>query len=65
MTGAIVLKRIRSLTLFFKTQWVFGQAKANDDLKELGWFPVKELTKHDAAGNNCERTPRSGKHFIK
>jgi bifunctional NMN adenylyltransferase/nudix hydrolase len=31
------------MTLFFKTQWVFGHAKANDDLKELGWFPVKEL----------------------
>lgn len=31
------------LTLLFKTQWVFGQAQANDDLKELGWFPVKEL----------------------
>ncbi|OQP47532.1 hypothetical protein A4H97_05175 [Niastella yeongjuensis] len=31
------------ITLFFKTQWVFGHPKANDDLKELGWFPVKEL----------------------
>jgi bifunctional NMN adenylyltransferase/nudix hydrolase len=31
------------MTLFFKTQWVFGHAKANDDLKELGWVPVKEL----------------------
>jgi bifunctional NMN adenylyltransferase/nudix hydrolase len=31
------------MTLFFKTQWVFGHAKANDDLKELGWFPVREL----------------------
>jgi len=31
------------MTLFFKTQWVFGHEKANDDLKELGWFPVKEL----------------------
>lgn len=31
------------MTLFFKTQWVFGHAKANDDLKELRWFPVKEL----------------------
>lgn len=31
------------MTLFFKTQWVFGHAKANDDLKELDWFPVKEL----------------------
>lgn len=31
------------MTLFFKTQWVFGHPKANDDLKELGWFPVKEL----------------------
>jgi bifunctional NMN adenylyltransferase/nudix hydrolase len=31
------------ITLFFKTQWVFGNAKASDDLKELAWFPVKEL----------------------
>ncbi len=31
------------MTLFFKTQWVFGHPKANDDLKELGWFPVNEL----------------------
>lgn len=31
------------ITLFFKTQWVFGNAKANDDLKELDWFPINEL----------------------
>jgi len=31
------------ITLFFKTQWVFGNAQANDDLKELNWFPVNEL----------------------
>jgi bifunctional NMN adenylyltransferase/nudix hydrolase len=31
------------ITLFFKTQWVFGNATANDDLKELEWFPVNEL----------------------
>ena len=32
------------ITLFFKTQWVFGNAKANDDLKELNWFPISELS---------------------
>ena len=31
------------VTLLFKTQWVFGHAQANDDLKELAWFSVKEL----------------------
>jgi len=39
------------MTLFFKTQWVFGTAKANDDLKELGWFPVKELQVMMQQGN--------------
>jgi bifunctional NMN adenylyltransferase/nudix hydrolase len=32
------------ITLFFKAQWVFGNEKASDDLKELAWFQIKELT---------------------
>lgn len=31
------------VTVFFKTQWVFGHAQASDDLKELAWFSVMEL----------------------
>lgn len=31
------------ITMFFKTQYVYGNTKASDDLKELSWFPVKEL----------------------
>lgn len=39
------------VTLLFKTQWVFGNAQANDDLKELAWFPVKELSAMMQQGN--------------
>jgi bifunctional NMN adenylyltransferase/nudix hydrolase len=32
------------MTILFKTQWVFGNVQANDDLKELAWISVEELT---------------------
>lgn len=31
------------MTLFFKTDFVGGEAKANDDLGEIAWFPVASL----------------------
>lgn len=31
------------MTTFFKTELLEGNPKANDDLEELGWFPVQEL----------------------
>ena len=31
------------MTILFKTQWVFGNAQAHDDLKELAWIDVHEL----------------------
>jgi bifunctional NMN adenylyltransferase/nudix hydrolase len=46
------------VTLFFKTQWVYGSAKANDDLKDLEWFPVKEL------GNMMENGQIAKEHHV-
>ncbi len=31
------------LTLFYKTELVYGEPKAADDLADLAWFPVQEL----------------------
>ncbi|MGN6420909.1 MAG: NUDIX hydrolase [Pseudobacter sp.] len=31
------------ISLFFKTKFLFGNAKASDDLAEVTWFPISEL----------------------
>lgn len=31
------------ISLFFKTKFVYGNAKASDDLAEVAWFPISEL----------------------
>jgi bifunctional NMN adenylyltransferase/nudix hydrolase len=46
------------LTTLFKTELLFGNPKANDDLEDLAWFPVNELSSMMATGKI------TGEHMI-
>jgi bifunctional NMN adenylyltransferase/nudix hydrolase len=42
------------ITLFFKASYIYGKAKANDDIQEVKWFKISELNEHNLVGEHVK-----------
>lgn len=42
------------ITLFFKAPYMYGTPKANDDIQEVKWFDIEELTENNLVGEHVK-----------